>query len=130
MPEPPVPKVMLVGDDPQFAYLIQRYAAAGGCQYIHTSSGGQALVLALDERPDLILLDISPGGPSGWHVLRALKADPTLRRIAVFVCSANEAAMHECEEQADGCLLKPIMYEDFLAALDKSKSHLAADAAR
>ena len=128
MSQPTVLKVMLVEDDPQFVYLLQRYARSSGCQLVHTGSAGEAVLLALKERPDLILLDTILGATEGWQILRALKADPTACKIPVFVCSASEAALRAYEEQADGCLLKPVMYEDFLAALAEIKLHLPADA--
>jgi len=58
----------------------------------------------------LILLDI-PRLEDSWQVLQALKADPITRKIPVFVCSASEVATRGWEEYADGCLLKPVMYE-------------------
>lgn len=122
-----VPKVMLIEDDPQFVYLIQRYARSSGCQVIHVDPVSQTVPLAQEELPDLILLDISLSGADGWQVLHALKADPISRKVPVYVCSASETTIHECEEQADGCLLKPVMYEDFLAALAKVKSSLPED---
>lgn len=124
------PKVMLVEDDPQFVYLIQRYARTSGCQMIHVDSAPQAMTLAQQERPDLILLDIGVSGTDGWQILQALKTDPITRKIRVFVCSASEVAMQGWEEHADGCLLKPVMYEDFLAALAEGKSYLTSDATR
>ena len=125
---PDSPKVMLVEDDPQFVYLIQRYARSSGCQVAHVDSVNQAVPLAQQEQPDLILLDIPQSGTTSWQVLQALKADPATRKIPVFVCSASEVATRGWEEYAEGCLLKPVMYEDFMAALSATISHLPSDA--
>ena len=125
---PDSPRVMLVEDDPQFAYLIQRYARSSGCQLIHVDSIGRAVSQAQKEFPDLILLDLALNGTDGWQVLQALKADPVTSTIPVFVCSASEVATRGWEEYADGCLLKPVMYEDFMAALAATVSHLPPDA--
>jgi CheY-like chemotaxis protein len=124
---PDSPKVMLIEDDPQFVYLIQRYAQKSGSQLILADSARQAANLAQQELPDLILLDIALSGTDGWQVLGALKADPITRKMPVFVCSASEVATRGWEDQADGCLLKPVMYEDFVAALAQVQSHLPAD---
>ena len=128
MPLPSAPKVMLVEDDPQFVYLIQRYARSSGCQLIHVDSISQAVSQAHNELPDLVLLDLALNGTDGWQVLQALKADPVTSAIPVFVCSASEVATRGWEEYADGCLLKPVMYEDFMAALAATVSHLPPDA--
>jgi len=126
-------KVMLVEDDPQFVYLIQRYARSSGCQFIHVDSISQTLALAQKELPDLILLDLVLDGTDdwrsqSWQVLQALKSNPVTCKVPVFICSASEVATRGWEERADGCLLKPVMYEDFLAALAATTSHLPSDA--
>ena len=117
IPEPSVPKVMLVEDDPQFVYLMQRYASSSGCRLIHVDPFGQVALQAHKERPDLILLDLGSDGENGWHTLQELRADPVTSAIPVFACSASEVAARGWEDRADGCLLKPVMYEDFVAAL-------------
>jgi CheY-like chemotaxis protein len=121
MVQPYILKVMLIEDDPQFVYLVERYARASGCQFVHTKSAGEVVSIAKQENPDLILLDITVGESSGSQILQALKADPLARRLTVYVCSASEAGRHEYEGQADGWLLKPVMYEDFQAVLKEIK---------
>jgi DNA-binding response OmpR family regulator len=125
---PAAPKVMLVEDDPQFVYLIQRYARSSGCQLIHVDSISQVVSLAQKELPDLILLDLALNGTDGWQVLQALKANSITCKMSVFICSASEVAMRGWEEYAEGCLLKPVMYEDFMAALAATISRLPSDA--
>jgi len=123
------PKVMLVEEDPQFVYLIQRYACSSGCQIIHVGSISQAVSLAQEELPDLILLDLASNETDGWQVLQALKADPVTCKMPTFICSASEVATRGWEDQADGCLLKPVMYEDFVATLAQVRPQLPADVA-
>jgi len=128
------PKVMLVEEDPQFVYLIQRYACSSGCQIIHVDSISQAVSLAQEELPDLILLDLVLDGTDdwrsqSWQVLQALKADPVTCKMPTFICSASEVATRGWEDQADGCLLKPVMYEDFVATLAQVRPQLPADVA-
>ncbi len=129
MPLPPALKVMLVEDDPQFVYLMQRYARSSGCQIVHVDALTQAVSRAQSELPDLILLDLALNGTDGWQVLQALKANPVTRKITLFVCSASEVSTRGWEEYADGCLLKPVMYEDFMAALAAAVPHSSSDAA-
>jgi CheY-like chemotaxis protein len=127
MTVPSAPKVMLVEDDPQFVYLIQRYASSSGCQIVHVDSLIQTVSLAQKELPNLILLDLALNGADGWQVLQSLKANPVTSKIRVFVCSASEVATRGWEEYADGCLLKPVMYEDFVSAV-ATIAHLPIDA--
>ena len=124
---PSAPKVMLVEDDPQFVYLIQRYARSSGCQLIHVDSISQVVSRAQKELPNVVLLDLALNGTDDWlhqlwQVLQALKADTVTSTIPVFICSASEVATRGWEDRADGCLLKPVMYEDFLAVLNQVRT--------
>lgn len=132
---PPIPKVVLIGNDPQFVYLIQRYARRSGSQLIHAGSISHIMPLAQEQLPQLILLDVVlnraedwPSQP--WLTVQALKADPVTAGIRVFVCSASEVATRGWEEYVDGCLLKPVMYEDFVAALGTVTPHHLSDTTR
>jgi CheY-like chemotaxis protein len=109
--------VLLVEDDPAFIYLIQRYADKGGCRLVSTARGDEALELARREWPVLILLDIMLPGMDGWQVLRELKADASTSGIPVVLCSALSEEARGVEEGADGYLRKPVLYQDFMAAL-------------
>lgn len=120
--------VLLVEDDPQFAYLIQRYAQSSGCEFIWVNSTSEAASQIQQALPDLILLDLALSGTDDWQALQALKANPVTCKIPVFVCSSSEVAAQGWEEYAEGCLLKPIMYEDFVAALAATSHHPPRDA--
>ncbi len=129
MTMPSAPKVLLVQDDPQFVYLIQRYCRSSGCQVIRVDEVNQTVTLAQQELPNLILLDLAPDRAERWQLLQALRSDPATCKIPVFICSASEVAMQGWEEYADGCLLMPVMYEDFCSVLAASISFPTSDAA-
>lgn len=76
-------KVLLVDDQP----LSLAFAAAeieDFCHPILASSGDQALQLAVDEQPDLILLDVNMPDMSGFEVCRRLKSYPQTSDIAII----------------------------------------------
>ena len=73
--------------------------------------GKAALECAIEDKPDLILMDLSLPRMDGWEATRRLKADAALARIPVIVLSAR--AMRGDEERARSCgcddfLTKPI----------------------
>jgi DNA-binding response OmpR family regulator len=107
------PKILLVDDDSQFLYLVQRYADASGWTLIYANGANQAKSFALQENPDIILIDIGPVPSEKLTTLHFLKTDPATSQIPVYLCSASESAISGWEEEADGCLIKPVMYEDF-----------------
>ncbi len=107
------PKILLVDDDFQFLYLVQRYADASGCTLIHAYGANQAKSFALQEIPDIILIDVGPVPLEKQKILHTLKTDPDTCQIPVYICSASETAIVGWEDEADGFLIKPVMYEDF-----------------
>lgn len=110
--------VLLVEDDPAFIYLIRRYADKGGCELVSTSRGEEAVEMAREKQPDMVLLDIMLPGMDGWQVLRALRDDPATQDIPVVLCSALSEEARSIEEGADGYLRKPVLYQDFIGALE------------
>lgn len=111
------PTVMIVEDDPQSVYLLQRYLRSTGCRIVSTSWGEEAVALAQQEHPTAIVLDIALPGIDGWEVLRALRSNIGTSNIPVVLCSALEEEVHGREAGADGYLQKPVLYQDFRSAL-------------
>ena len=86
--------------------------------------GQAALQKARDEKPDLILMDLSLPKLDGWEATRMLKADAALARIPVIVLSAHAMQGDEERARAAGCddfLTKPI---DETALFQKLERHL------
>jgi len=111
-----VPLVMIVEDDTQSMYLMERYTRTSGCQATGTTSGEKALALAREKKPAVIFLDLMLPGITGWEVLQALKADPVTRPTLVIICTALNEFEHAHEAGA-AYLHKPVYYQDFLNAL-------------
>jgi len=84
--------ILLVDDDPDAIKLLRRILSGSGNLRFATN-GEDALRLAREAVPDLMLLDAEMPGMSGFQVFDALKADPRLAGVAVvFVTIQNDAA--------------------------------------
>jgi len=93
-----------------------------GIKLITTMYGKQAIRLALDHNPDLVLLDLNLPDIHGAEVLKILKADENTRRIPVVVITADAVPDHIkplLKEGAMDCLIKPLEIDNFLSILDK-----------
>ena len=77
----------------------------------------EALVLAKQRNPVLIVLEADLADAVGWDVLRTLKADQATQHIPVAVCSWLDNEESELAADAAFYLQKPVLYGDFLAAL-------------
>jgi CheY-like chemotaxis protein len=113
----PTPVILLISDDAQFIYLIGRYGNRCGGQIISASTLHAALAQIQQARPALVVLDGLRAPPEGWHILRALKADPATRAIPVALASAVGDEARAWEEAADYWLAQPVLYDDFVAVL-------------
>ncbi|MBK8793768.1 MAG: response regulator [Holophaga sp.] len=92
--EPSLPKVLVVDDSPSNIRTLIQFLRED-YKILVATSGPVALELALQERPDLILLDVVMPEMSGHEVCLKLKEDPRTSHIPViFVTGENE----ECGE--------------------------------
>lgn len=87
------PNLLLVDDDPGTILALSRMLSGCGSMRFATN-GGDAMRLARETVPDLILLDGEMPGMSGFEVCKALKADAALAEVPViFVTSYNAPEM-------------------------------------
>jgi CheY-like chemotaxis protein len=86
-----MPKILSVEDNFAIAELIRRRLEEEGYDVVQASDCDEALEMAADETPDLILMDIGLGefSPDGWEVNRRLKEDPALAKIPVIALTAH-----------------------------------------
>jgi len=79
--------VLVIEDDTLLKDMLGQQLTKEGWQVLHATEGVQALKLAKDEHPDIVLLDLLLPGMSGFEVLTALKADATTKDISVIILS-------------------------------------------
>ncbi|HQE93896.1 MAG TPA: response regulator [Anaerolineae bacterium] len=109
--------LMVVGDDASFCYLMQRYAQKIAYPVVLVHFAEDALGIALQETPVVVIVELDAPGGKGLEILNALKAHPVTRPIPVILCSWTEEAEYCLDEGAALYLRKPILYDDFQAAL-------------
>jgi threonine synthase len=84
------PRVAIVDDHPDARRLIRRILQSQGEYTIYeASNGAEAIKLAKEEIPDLMILDLMMPEVDGFAVIDALKADETTAEIAVIVVTAK-----------------------------------------
>jgi DNA-binding response OmpR family regulator len=109
-------RIMVVGGDTHFSYLMQRYVKTSAHHIVSANLAEDVLARARCERPAAIVLQVDRPDTIGWHTLRALKSDPEVGKIPVIVCSWLDGEAPSLEQGAD-YLRMPILYADFEAAL-------------
>ncbi|HEU5057064.1 MAG TPA: response regulator [Kofleriaceae bacterium] len=111
-------KLVLLADDSQ---MIHRHTAPiltdAGYEVVSAMDGAEALELARQRTPDLVITDIEMPRMDGFAVCAAIKNDPELSHIPVLICSAlGEATDLErgFDAGADDYLIKPVVPEELI----------------
>jgi two-component system cell cycle response regulator DivK len=114
--------VLIVEDNDLNMKLFHDLLEAHGYATIQTKDGMEAMKLAREHRPDLILMDIQLPEISGLEVTKWLKEDPDLRRIPVVAVTAFAMKGDEEKIRQGGCeayIAKPISVVKFLETVAK-----------
>ena len=102
--------ILVVDDDPKGLHLLQSLLLGEGYTVLPAEHGAQALVLAYDHRPDVVLLDVMMPDLDGYEVCRRLRADETLRHVPILLLTAlddRESRLRGLEAGADDFISKP-----------------------
>ncbi len=111
--------VLAIDDDPQVIGLYERYLNPQGYYVMALTDPSKAKEHALNVKPYAITLDIMMPNKDGWSVLNDLKSDPLTRDIPVIICSIMEQADKGFTLGAADYLVKPVLEEDLVSALDR-----------
>ena len=84
-----MPKILYVEDNEDNVYMLKRRLERAGFEVVVASDGEQGLAIARDQRPDLILMDLSLPVLDGWQATRRLKESEETRTIPVIALSAH-----------------------------------------
>src|ERR1700760_181253 len=118
-----MPKTVLIVEDNELKMkLIHDLLDAQGYATLETREGLQALSLARQHRPDLILMDIQLPEISGLEVTKWLKEDDDLSHIPVIAVTAFAMKGDEERIREGGCeayLSKPISVSHFLETIKR-----------
>jgi DNA-binding response OmpR family regulator len=81
--------ILVVDDEEDILFLCRVNLEFEGYTVITASSGVEGVERALSSDPSLILLDVMMPTMDGWHVLDALKSEPTVKDIPVVMLTAR-----------------------------------------
>lgn len=122
-PEEQIPEgkkvILAIDDDPQVIGLYERYLSPQGYYVLPLTDPRKAKEQIMKVRPYAITLDVMMPNKDGWSVLTDLKSDPDTRDYPVIICSILEQADRGFSLGAADYLVKPILEEELVDALDR-----------
>ncbi len=114
------PKVLLVEDDAHLVELVTYNLEKENFDVIRTGDGEEALVLAVEEKPDLVILDWMIANLSGIEVCRRLRRAPATANLPIVMLTARaEEAdrIRGLETGADDYITKPFSPRELVARI-------------
>lgn len=116
-------RILVAEDEPHILLLIQRKLETAGHTVLTATNGNDALQVALDDKPDLLLLDIMLPGREGLDVCRIVKTNFGEKAPPVILISALgqqldvEAGINA---GADDYIIKPFSPRVLLERVEKA----------
>jgi DNA-binding response OmpR family regulator len=110
-------RILIAEDERDIRELIIFTLEFGGFQVLSATNGEEAVELARQHRPDLIILDVRMPKMTGYEACRLLKSQEETRSIPVVFLSAKgqEAEIRQgMEAGADAYILKPFAPDELI----------------
>ena len=85
-------RILLVEDNEMNRDMLSRRLIRNGYEVFLAMDGQQGVDMALSERPDLILMDMSLPVIDGWEATRQIKANDATRQVPVIALTAHAMA--------------------------------------
>jgi len=115
-------KVLIIDDDQDITGLLSRYLTAKGFEIVVTNDPMEGLRHIQQEQYDVILLDITMPGISGFTIIDILATDEILKDQNIFIFSATPFESIQImnllkKDGINGWLKKPIQLNEILTAI-------------
>ena len=108
------PLVLVVDDFEDNRSMYAVYLTYSGYEVIEAADGREAVEVAGQRLPDVVVMDLSLPVMDGWEATRRLKADARTRHIPVIALTGHALAGHSRDAREAGCdafLAKPCLPE-------------------
>jgi two-component system cell cycle response regulator DivK len=96
-------KILVVEDTEDNRRILRDLLTAAGYDVIEAVDGMTGVAIALERRPDLILMDIQLPVIDGYEATRRIKADPTTQNIPIIAVTSYALAGDEAKAREAGC---------------------------
>ena len=115
-------RILVVEDNVDNMDLFRFLLEEAGYEVLPARNGRAGLELAYEQRPDLILLDMSIPEVDGWKVARQLKDDPRTAQICIVALTGHTLPgdrKKALDAGCDGYLTKPLDIPSFAGQIDQ-----------
>lgn len=113
-------RVLVVEDDPPTCRLIANALRREGLEVTTATDGAECLLAVVDQRPDLVILDVMMPVLDGFQTLRALRENDVTKHLPVVMLTARREdrdVLRGWMTGVDLYLTKPFQLDDLLVAV-------------
>ena len=106
------PLVLVVDDYRDAREMYAQYLEASGFRVAEAATGFEAVRIARELKPDVILMDLALPGIDGWEATRQIKADGTTAKIPIIAITGHTSELASRDARAAGCaafVIKPAL---------------------
>ena len=114
--------ILIVEDNEKNMKLARDVLQSRGYATLEAVTGEEGVRLAIDRKPDLVLMDIQLPGINGMEALRQVRADPGCAKIPVVAFTASVTPTDRSQISAagfDAFISKPINLKEFLETVKR-----------
>ena len=114
--------ILIVEDNEKNMKLARDVLQSRGYATLEAVTGEDGVRMAIETKPDLVLMDIQLPGINGIEALRQVRADPACARIPIVAFTASVTPTDRSHISAagfDGFLSKPINLKEFLGTIER-----------
>ena len=111
-------KILVVDDEEHIAELISYNLSSNGYKVITANNGIDAVKIAIEEKPSLILLDLMIPGKDGYDVCKKVRSNNEIRNTPIIMLTAKSEELDKIlglELGADDYITKPFSVRELLA---------------
>ena len=114
-------RVLIIDDSATIVAALRKMLRSAGCVTLEAMDAEKGLEMVLQEKPELVFLDIVLPGMNGFAALRLMRRNPLTRDIPVIMISGNEQATEQFYAKrigADDFMKKPFSRYEVFARID------------
>jgi len=112
-----IKKILIVDDSPTERLILSKILTKNGYQVVVAENGRQAVMIAQEAKPDLVLMDIVMPDINGFQATRMFLKDQALRDIPIVICSTKGQEIDKIWGKRQGAkdyIVKPIVTAELI----------------
>src|SRR5215472_3339673 len=118
-------RILVVDDEQEIVRVLRRSLSAHGYRVLMARSGEEAIEVVLQQRPDLLLLDLLLPDMSGLDVCRRVREASNVPIIVLSAKDSERDKVEALDQGADDFVAKPFSINEVLARVRVALRHLA-----